>query len=209
MKGNELIAYALSFTAFLLRDKAVSEKISKIIVFGSAARGDFDEESDIDIFIETCLHERALQKQLDLFNKSKASELYRLMGLMNDIALRVGFLKKWKGLHESIVEDGIILYGKYEEAPKDIERLVLFRMSAGKKKVSLKVKLWRRLYGYTQKAGKKVYSNKGLLHELESVKISKGIFLVPFKNKQKIANFLDKNKASYQMIDIYKEVETQ
>lgn len=205
MKKNELIAYASSFAAFLLKDKTIGNNISRITLFGSVARGDFDEESDIDIFVETNLNEKLLQKQLDLFNKSRLNEYYRLSGIKNEIVLKVGQLKKWKGLHESISENGIILYGKYEEKPKELKHFTLFKISVERRKFSLKVKIWRKLYGYKQKAGKKTYVSKSLLQEFDSVKLSKGIFLVPFFNRQKMLDFLDKNKVKYEMFEVYKK----
>ena len=205
MERNELLSYALSFAAFLMRDKNVSEKISKIILFGSVARGDFDKESDIDIFVETKLQEKIIQKQLDLFNESKIKENYRLSGVQNEIVLKVGVLDKWKGLKESIAEDGISLYGKYEEKPKALRHFTLFKISVERRKFSLKIKVWRRIYGHKQKVGKKIYSSKGLLQELDCTRLSKGIFLAPFHNRQKVIDFLDKNRASYEMLDVYKK----
>ena len=130
MERNELVSYAMSFAAFLIRGRDISENISKIILFGSVARGDFDKESDIDIFVETKLQEKIIQKQLGLFNESKIMESYRLSGVQNEIVLKVGALDKWKGLKESIAEDGIALYGKYEEMPKELRHFTLFRISA-------------------------------------------------------------------------------
>ncbi len=52
MNRYELIAYAMDFCSFLLKSEMANE-IKKIILFGSVARGDFDSESDIDIFIDT------------------------------------------------------------------------------------------------------------------------------------------------------------
>ncbi|MBI2650349.1 hypothetical protein HYX04_03470 [Candidatus Woesearchaeota archaeon] len=77
-------------------------------------------------------------------------------------------------------------------------------MSVEKRKFSAKVKVWRKLYGYKQKIGKKAYASKGLLQELDCIKLSKGIFIAPFHNRQKIMDFLDKNKVRYEMRDIYK-----
>ena len=205
MKRNELISYAMSFASFLFSGNAISKNITKIILFGSIARGDFDEESDVDIFVETKLQEKTIQKQLDLFNKSKIKEIYNLRGIKNDIVLKVGNLDKWKGLKESIIEDGIALYGKYEESPKGLKRSTLFKVSVEKRKFSAKVKVWRKLYGYKQKIGKKAYTSKGLLQELDCIKLSKGIFISPFHNRQKIMDFLDKNKVRYEMRDMYKK----
>ena len=205
MKKNELISYAMSFASFLVRDKAISENITKIMLFGSVARGDFDEESDVDIFIETKLQEKIIQKQLDLFNKSKIKEIYGLKGIRNDIVLKTGSLDRWKGLRESIAEDGITVYGKYEESPKELKHIILFKVSVEKRKFSSKVKIWRKLYGHKQKVGNKVYASKGLISELGCIKLSKGIFIAPFHQRQKIADFLDKNKVSYEMHDMYKK----
>lgn len=204
MKRNELISYAMSFASFLFRDKA-SENIAKIILFGSVPRGEFDEESDVDIFIETGLQEKTIQKQLDLFNKSKIKEIYDLKGIRNDIVLKIGDLDRWKGLRESIAEDGITIYGKYEESPKGLEHLTSFKVSVEKRKFASKVKIWRKLYGYKQKVGKKVYASKGLISELGCIKLSKGIFIAPFYQRQKIIEFLDKNKISYEMHDLYRK----
>lgn len=204
MERNELLSYALSFVAFLARDKSIQDNISKIILFGSVARGDFDSESDIDIFVETDLEESIIQKQLNLFNDSKLKEIYRLSDIKNDIALKIGRLEKWKGLHESIIEDGIMLYGKYEEKPKELAHFTLFKISIQKRKFSSKVKIWRRIYGYKQKVGRKTYISDGMLQKLDAVRLAKGNFLVPFHNKQKMMDFLDKNKVSYEISDIYK-----
>lgn len=205
MQRNELVSYAMSFAAFLLRESHVSENISKIILFGSVARGDFDKESDVDIFVDTNLQDRIIQKQLDLFNKSKIKEIYNLKGIKNEIVLKIGSLDKWRGLRESIAEDGIALYGKYEEKPKQLNHFTLFRISVEKRIFSSKVRIWRKLYGYKQKVGEKVYESKGLLQGLSCVRLSNGIFLAPFAHRQKIIDFLDKNKVSYEMFDVYKK----
>ena len=49
-KRNELIAYAMDFTAYLL---SKLEGVDRIILHGSVARGDFDEESDVDLFVDS------------------------------------------------------------------------------------------------------------------------------------------------------------
>lgn len=207
MKKSELISYAASFAAFLLRNEEIANTISRIILFGSSIRGDFDKESDIDMFIETGISEKKIQKQLDLFTKSRVHEMYSLAGIQNEIVLKVGRLEKWAGLHESIVEDGVLLYGKYEESPQKLLHYTLFKISSGKKKISVKVKIWRKIYGYTQRVGKKVYASKGILEEWGCRRLAKGIFLAPFHNRQRIVDFLDRNKISYEMVDVYRKAE--
>jgi len=205
MQRNELISYALSFAAFLLRDKNISENTSKIILFGSAARGDFDKESDVDIFVETSLNEKLFQKQLNLFNKSKVGEYHRLSGVRNEIVLKTGQLKKWEGLHESISEDGIILYGKYEEKPEGIERYTMFKISVEKRKFSLKVKIWRRLYGYKQKTNKKTYETKGIIETLGGKKMEKSIIVIPAEKSKEFKGFLNKNNVEFLVNEIWSD----
>ncbi len=48
MKKNEIIAFSMEYASYLMR-KAIG--IETIILFGSVARGDFDKESDTDIFV--------------------------------------------------------------------------------------------------------------------------------------------------------------
>ena len=61
MKQTNLIAYAAHFVSFVL-DHGVLQKINRIILFGSVARDIFDEESDIDIFIDVIENEKKLEK---------------------------------------------------------------------------------------------------------------------------------------------------
>ncbi len=53
MNQDTLIAYALDFSSFLIDTAKVTDKIKRIMLFGSVARGDFTKESDIDLFIDT------------------------------------------------------------------------------------------------------------------------------------------------------------
>ena len=65
MERNELIAYAMDFASYL---ESKIEGINRIILHGSVSREDFDEESDIDIFIDT--------KEKNLKNKTAKEPSY-------------------------------------------------------------------------------------------------------------------------------------
>ena len=52
MKQSEVFSYVYDFISQILEKKEIFESIKRIILFGSIARGDFDKDSDIDIFIE-------------------------------------------------------------------------------------------------------------------------------------------------------------
>jgi len=57
MKKNDIISYTQDFISLLFQNLD-SKLVRSIVLFGSASRGDFDQESDIDLFI-------------DLFDESK------------------------------------------------------------------------------------------------------------------------------------------
>ncbi len=49
---KNLFPYIYDFLSLLSEDDKLKSKIKRIILFGSVARGEADEESDIDIFID-------------------------------------------------------------------------------------------------------------------------------------------------------------
>ena len=50
----ELVSCASAFVSFVLKSREIDKtKIDEIILFGSVARGDFTEKSDVDIFVNT------------------------------------------------------------------------------------------------------------------------------------------------------------
>ena len=114
MKRNKLISLAQSFVAFLIE----SVDIDQAILFGSVANNEFDEESDIDIFIDKeKKNEKKIDNALFLFEKSDTYQKYVITGIKNKISLKIGKLDKWPSLKRSIISNGIMLYGKYKEKP--------------------------------------------------------------------------------------------
>ena len=197
------LSYAMDFTSFLIQelDKDM-EKVKSIILFGSAARSEATSESDVDIFVDTIdvNIENKVKKIVDNFYKSrKFSEYWKLLGISNDIKCIIGKLSEWKTLERSIISSGITLYDKYKGKYETIP-YTLFVISV-KKKRSESMKVWRKLYGYTQKVGKKIYRSKGLVEDYGGKKITKGIVLIPLGNSRQIIDFLKKEKTQYQVIE--------
>ena len=92
---NNLLDYAMSFASFLI-DSNIGSKINTIIIFGSVARGDFADESDIDLFIDMEeKYEAQTEKLLALFKESRIQKIWEQKGLKNELSLKVGLLKKW------------------------------------------------------------------------------------------------------------------
>ncbi|VVB90445.1 Nucleotidyltransferase domain protein [uncultured archaeon] len=206
MNRYKLIAYAMDFSSFLLKS-GIAEDIKNIILFGSVARGDFDSESDIDIFVDTGKGraiKNKLTKLLSTFEKSETQEKWKLQGLNNSISVKTGELERWE-LYRSIITCGILLYGKYERMPKDAKYHILFVLDFRKMERSRKIKIWRKLYGYRQKVGEKLIESKGFLEELSGKKIKRSVIAVPAEQKEKMLDFIKKYGINHKTIEIWAE----
>ena len=119
MKSNSLKAFAVDFVSFLIQHLDSLEGIRNIILFGSIARGDFDKDSDIDIFIDTKDKKITTDKIVsDFYQSQKYLKYWKLLGIENTINCKVGNLDKWE-LKRSIISNGIVLYGKYKAETKN------------------------------------------------------------------------------------------
>jgi len=198
MERNKLISLALNFASFFL-DKL---EVKSIILFGSVAKNTFDKESDIDIFIETNKkNENKIKNILELYKKTKEYEKFKLEGIENEISIKCGSLNAWKDLKRSIISSGIVLYGNYQGKPEKLKHKLLFSLNMGNFERAKKIKVWRKIYGYKQKIGKKVYISRGFAEK----KLGRGVFLVSIENLQKILDYLIKNKIKYSFSDIWME----
>lgn len=200
-----LIGYSMSFASFLL-DSSVGGDIRKIILFGSVARGDFTSESDIDLFIDTDeKHEKSIEKIEALFYRSKIEETWKLKGITSVLSLKIGRLEAWK-LKRDIISSGILLYGKYNEMPEKIRYYLLISVGTlAHKKTSQQMRIWRALYGYTQKVGEKKYVIRGLIEKAGGKKLAKGIFIVPMETRKDITTFLTKNRVASTLHEVWSD----
>ena len=117
---NKLIAYAMHFASFLVEHGI---KARKILLFGSVASGEFDKESDIDIFVDADKkEENDVTSSLRSFEKTFSGK-WELKGVNNQLSVTVGDLnsKEWEDLRRAIQSYGIVLYGQYKEPPKNIQ----------------------------------------------------------------------------------------
>jgi predicted nucleotidyltransferase len=180
---NSLIAYAGDFVSFMIERTDVS-KVKRIILFGSVARGEESDESDIDIFVDVFSNEKSVELEikkiaLDFIKSLKYEKYWFLKNIRNEIKVKVGKLDSWKELKNSIISNGIVLYGKFEEMPKKaVNRTLLYWENV--KPESKRVLLSKRLFGY--KKGRKAY--EGLVQKYDGKKISKGLISVPSINEK-------------------------
>ncbi len=203
-----LIAYALDFVSFVLQElEEHTSKIKQVILFGSIVRGEANSESDIDLFFDVMdptIEQKIREVHEKFYTSSKVTKYWRLLGIQNEFHCSVGKLEEWEELQRSLVAQGIILYGKYKEKGKT-DPYYLFLVTPGKNR-NKNVSVWRQLYGYTQKIGKKVYQHKGLVEEYDGKRLGKGVFIVPLERAQQVRSFLLKNKFKQELIPFWKEV---
>ncbi len=196
-----LIAYAMSFVSFVLP----KIKVNEIILFGSVARGDFGKESDIDLFfdVENINQEEEIKKNLNneliKFSKSKIAETWSLMGIKNEVSIKVGKLDEWK-LKRSIISEGIVLYGKYKELPENLKKYSYFNMQPIQD-IAKRNKIIRALFGRKEEK----YNNEGLITKLTGKKLTPISFMIPAESNNEIFELLSKEKINYSFFEVWKE----
>ena len=204
MNRTDLIAYASAFASHLLASPA-GPRIDRIILFGSVARGDFDAESDIDLFIDApAASEPAVRRALQLFEVSAAHRSWSLRGLRNPLSLSIGPLDRW-ALRRTVLSSGILLYGKLEQAPKEARAYLLVTLRSPPGTASKRVRLWRALYGYTQRSGGRTYQKPGLVAALGGARLERGVFLVPSAKKAELQRFLRAHRLRARLYEIWSD----
>ena len=200
LQGNELIAYALDFVSYLV---SKTSKVDRVILHGSIVRGDFDEKSDIDLFIDTEESEKKINKIVDNYYKTKKFREWELKGIGNTISVIAGRLdsKEWKDLKRSMINSGIILYGKYKAEAEKINQYTLFSFE-NIKPDRKRVAIFRKLFGF--KMGKKRYS--GMTGKIKAVKVGKGSLLVPIEHTNKLKKYFQEKRVAVKLYDLWSDI---
>ncbi|MBU4245579.1 MAG: nucleotidyltransferase domain-containing protein [Nanoarchaeota archaeon] len=192
MKENLVISYAADFVSFVLSRPKTFKKIDEIVLFGSVARKEAGENSDVDIFINTP-EEKTVELEIEIAKKEfyesvKFKKYWKLLGVENDIRCVVGKLEEWNDLKGSILSDGIVLYGKYKESAEPAKLFAIFDWRAIKPETK-RALFNKRMFGYKQK-GK---SYAGMLQKSGGQKLDNSV-LVPVENsKDMLKLFRDMN----------------
>ena len=198
---NELISYALDFAAYIISQTA---GINRIILFGSVARGDFDQESDIDLFIDTKNKklEIKMPQIIDSYTHTVKAKSWRLKGVTNDFSCKVGELdsKLWTDLKRAMLTHGIVLYGAYQERAEKVFQYSLFLFDKIKPE-SKRVSLHRTLFGF--RTGSKKYS--GLMSKYQFMKIGKGSILVSRQHTLQLKQLFKEKKVSVKIYEIWSD----
>ena len=201
--NKDLIAYSMDYASFLLNNlpKKQADYINDITLFGSVARGDFDESSDIDIFINATdkKPEKEINHLTDEFFKSvKYKEYWKLKGIDRKIRPIIGKINDWKDLKESIALNGITIYGKHRQLPETTRSYMLFQWSAIKNQ-STRVLLNKQLFGYNQ------YNKKyiGKIEQSGGEKLGTNCAIVPIEHYTMTLNIFRNLKIPVKMRQIF------
>lgn len=193
-------SYAISFISFLLRSSDV-KNMNRIILYGSVAKNQSTEESDIDIFIDVKKDTKKMKNDIKLlvenFYKSREAIIFKLLGIENDINVKTGKLDEWGDLKRSIQSDGIILWSKFESGkPQKTLHMVIFYW---KKIEKNRGAFLNKIYGY--KTDGKAYT--GMIERWEGKKLGKSCILIPIRYRDEMMELIKKYKIYAKSLEIF------
>ena len=172
------------------------------MLFGSAAKGEAGEESDIDIFIETIKKTKKFEEEIkkieNSFYTSREASLFRAKGIDNKFSIKIGKLSEWKELYKSIASTGIILYGPYEAREMHSGArhfIIIFWEKIGKNRGAF----LNKLYGF--KVKNKTYA--GLIEKFEGKKLGKSCIMIPVQYKNDIFKLVKQYEVQAKSIEVF------
>ena len=193
-----LIAYSIEFVSFLFRTPAIKKnKIKGIYLFGSVARGDFDKDSDIDLFIDSDSKETKsiIEKALNKFYNSEDNKKFQLMGIENELKPIAGNLSNWD-LKESVENDGLVLYA--QSLSSGLRSYEIVTMDSIKN-IAQRNRVLRHLSGRKEKH----YNDKGVIKQLGGETLNPRVFIIPSENANTILRIISKENIKYQLRKIW------
>ncbi|MEK6811738.1 MAG: nucleotidyltransferase domain-containing protein [Nanoarchaeota archaeon] len=190
--NSKIMAYAIDFISFFMQKTQNNEIIKEIILFGSVARGEANESSDVDIFINVTKENNRLKSEIkkimnDFYDSIKYKNYWHYLEIKNEIKPMVGELNNWKELKPSILANGLILYGKYKADIKEGIHKTFF-IWENIKPNSKRVLFNKQLLGYKQ--NNKFYN--GILQKYNGEKLGKGCIVVPIEHSILFHNLFKK-----------------
>ncbi len=186
-----MVSYASSFASFVLSNIELN-RIRSIILFGSVARMEAGEDSDVDIFIDGDVSDNESGSLLKMFCKTDAYRKWNLLGISNDIKVMCGNLGEWKDLGDSIIMDGIMLYGKYRGMPSDGKLMSIFAWEEIRPN-SNRVLFNKRMFGFSHYG----YTYSGMLEKCGGKKLGKGSIIVPYESHKEFLSLFRRHKVNW------------
>ncbi len=209
MKQDDLICLSFEFLTLLIA-RVGAKKIRRVILFGSVARGDFDKDSDIDVFVdifrgpsrdsetEVSASVHACVNSFDAVRKKR----WDIRGITLPVKVTVGDLEQyhWKPLVEEMQDHGIVLFGPFAKAGEKIHTLhLLVTFAARGLSPARRMQLARRIFGYSIKKEGKTYPQQGLVEQEAGLRLGPGAFIVPLAAKRSVESLFREIPVKYQI----------
>ena len=184
------MSYKLEEIKELGREIGEIKGVQAVILYGSYARGDFDEGSDVDLLI-------VFQDPQSLKHgwRSAMKITAKRNIFIQAVIMAVNELRS-SALLSSILREGKILYSTQSFNLLGLAKFkpyALITYNLSKMSPNRKIKCIQTLYG--RKSGK--YTYKGVLTQLNGLKIGRNSLMIPFENIAKLTDFLDKEGITY------------
>lgn len=195
MKSN--LALAIEFANSIKKTK----HILQIVLFGSVARGEDTEKSDIDIAI---IHDsRDKFEFMKKINKEKPDKIQTTFVHINELPDEMEIAGALSG-------EGLLLYGNpilIKEGKSDLKPKILISYLMAGLPQTEKMKINRALYGSISKS---VFKDKeygtetfGLVGEPGIEKISKGVLLAERRSATKLSGLLRRFNVKFKEIPVW------
>lgn len=194
------ISYVQNALSFLFLERTIHSTITAIYLHGSAVRGELSKTSDIDLFIDCApgkekFIEGVTKAAFSRFFISKDYEKWKRFDFCYPLSVNAGQLQTWE-LKTSIMAEGFLLYAK-KVAFTGGEKYALFTFVLPKDKKKY-LQLIRSLYGRKERG----YKEHGLLVNMQGIKVSTNVILVPHEHLQTLIPFFTKSKIEYSLKEI-------
>lgn len=185
---------------FVARLKALPG-LEYVIIYGSAARGKYTDESDLDVLV-VFADEESEKKSASKVRAAAAKVKGKLPvapTIYNREILQEGDPDFFRG----VFKEGVIVFSKdMREIPiKDAlsaEPFALFSYSVEHLSAAEKSKFSHALFGRTTKSGGKEYRYGGLLERVGGKFLGKGAIIVRYSHAEELHEFFGKHRVKYE-----------
>lgn len=115
LRLNQNIIEKVKSDSVLLICDAMGKDIRKIILYGSCSRGDFSDDSDIDIALVVACGRMEINKYSDLLAEIATKLAAEYLAIVNFVCLpekEFEERRKWYPYYKNIDREGELLYGR-------------------------------------------------------------------------------------------------